>query len=161
MSISFINKDLLESDCDYICHQVNCMGVMGSGLAKQIREKYPKVYKAYKEWHKIYQEENDYSMPSYQEMLGEILIVDCDKYKIINMAAQYNYGYNGARYTSYDAFWNCLWSIRLSIPKGSSIGFPYKIGCGLGGANWNVIRMMICEVLGDDFRILIYNIGEE
>ena len=40
--------NLLESDCDYICQQVNCQGKMNSGIAKQIREKWPVVYQNYK-----------------------------------------------------------------------------------------------------------------
>jgi nicotinamidase-related amidase len=31
-----------------IAHQVNLMGVMGAGLAKQIKQKYPTVYAQYK-----------------------------------------------------------------------------------------------------------------
>ena len=29
--------DLLASNCEVICHQTNCMGAMGSGIAKAIR----------------------------------------------------------------------------------------------------------------------------
>jgi O-acetyl-ADP-ribose deacetylase (regulator of RNase III) len=39
--------NLLESDCDYICQQVNCQGKMNSGIARQIREKWPVVYQNY------------------------------------------------------------------------------------------------------------------
>ena len=42
--------DIFDSGADIICHQVNCQGVMGSGLAKQIRERYPIVYEEYKKW---------------------------------------------------------------------------------------------------------------
>ena len=28
--INVIKGNLLDSDCDYICHQVNCMGKMNS-----------------------------------------------------------------------------------------------------------------------------------
>ena len=31
-----------------ICQQVNCMGVMGAGLAAQIRRKWPNVYNEYR-----------------------------------------------------------------------------------------------------------------
>ena len=41
--IKFFNGDLLKSGCDIICHQVNEYGVMGAGIAKQIKEKYPKA----------------------------------------------------------------------------------------------------------------------
>ena len=39
--VNYVKGNLLESDCDYICHQVNCQGVMNSGIARQIREKWP------------------------------------------------------------------------------------------------------------------------
>ena len=42
--------DLFESGADMICHQVNCMGVMGSGVAKQVKERYPKVFEEYVNW---------------------------------------------------------------------------------------------------------------
>jgi len=45
--IYFRKGDLLESECDYICHQVNCQGKMNSGIAKSIREKWPIVFQNY------------------------------------------------------------------------------------------------------------------
>ena len=47
--ITHIKCDIFESGADIICHQVNCQGVMGSGIAKQVREKYPWVYAYYKD----------------------------------------------------------------------------------------------------------------
>ena len=84
-----------------------------------------------------------------------------DTQTVINMFAQQWYGYDGKRYTSYDAFWACLGGIRDSVPKGSKIGFPYRIGCGLGGANWPVIETMIYMVLGKDFDVYIYCLEDE
>ena len=74
---------------------------------------------------------------------------------VCNFFSQYNYGYDGRRYTSYDAFWNCLNELRRTIPIGSSIGFPARIGCDRGGANWAVIEKMIEEVLGADYFVYI------
>lgn len=31
--VHFVKGDLLKSDCQYICHQVNCQKRMGSGKA--------------------------------------------------------------------------------------------------------------------------------
>ena len=45
--IKIIEGNILNAEEDIICHQVNCRGKMGSGLAKQIRDKYPDVYKEY------------------------------------------------------------------------------------------------------------------
>ena len=43
--------DLLKQDkVDIICHQTNCKGVMGAGIAFQIKRAYPEVFKKYKEF---------------------------------------------------------------------------------------------------------------
>ena len=152
--------NLLESDCDYICQQVNCQGKMNSGIAKQIREKWPVGYQNY-------MAKCNFSHPSGyirpELLLGDIQIVGLwDDYNetkfhqsVINMYSQLNYGYDGRRYTSYDAFWNCVNLIKQSVPTDKKIGFPYNIGCGLGGANWNVILTMIDTVLAD-YTVEIY-----
>ena len=155
--VQFVKGNLLESNCDYICHQVNCQGKMNSGIAKQIREKWPIVYKNYMEKYNIL---NGVS----SALLGDIQIVGLweDYYttdfhqSVINMFSQEHYGYDGRRYTSYDAFWNCLNLIKQTVPKGKIIGFPKKIGCDRGGANWPVILEMITEVLGVEYKVFIY-----
>lgn len=152
--------NLLESDCDYICQQVNCQGKMNSGIAKQIREKWPVVYQNYMAKCN-FNHPNGYIRPEL--LLGDIQIVGLwDDYNetkfhqsVINMYSQLNYGYDGRRYTSYDAFWNCVNLIKQSVPTDKKIGFPYNIGCGLGEANWNVILTMIDTVLAD-YIIEIY-----
>ncbi len=42
--IKIVNGSILQSKVPYICHQVNCMGAMGTGVAKQIKALYPSVY---------------------------------------------------------------------------------------------------------------------
>lgn len=158
MSVKLYFGDLLESDCEYICHQVNCQGAMGSGIAGAIRRKYPKVYDEYLFWNKRFEKMVKPGEYSYEEMLGEVLVVNVNNKKIVNMAAQYGYGVDGLRYTSYDAFWSCLNKIRYYVPKGSKIGFPWQIGCGLGGANWIIINTMIEEALGEDYEVCIYKL---
>ena len=172
MSIHHAISDLLASDCEYICHQVNCQGKMNSGIAKSIREKWPVVYHNYMakynavasmadEWAGRYEG----GTPEASEMLlGDIQIVGLweDYYtapvhqSVINMFAQQHYGYDGRRYTSYDAFWSCLGHIKDMVPKGKKIGFPGYIGCVRGGANWDVIYEMINQVLAEDYEVYIY-----
>ena len=43
-----IKGDLLSSDVKIRCHQVNCRGVMGAGLALQVKQKYPEAFEQYK-----------------------------------------------------------------------------------------------------------------
>lgn len=169
MSVYFEIGNLLDAPVDYICHQVNCQGRMGSGIAKQIKERWPVVYEGYKkafddrakEISDVFGGPTD-PLTAGATLLGHLQQIQVnDKQTVINMFAQQYYGYDGKRYTSYDAFWACLGGIRDSVPKGSKIGFPAKIGCGLGGANWEVIFRMIEQVLGDEYEVYIYMLEEE
>ena len=163
--VTFHNGNILDSGADVICHQVNCQGAMNSGVAKAIRNKWPKVYTEYKA--KCDYEEatvNDlygrYESPiDWSEcLLGDIQVVLVDENKaVINMFAQQYYGYDQKRYTSYDAFWYCLGRIKRIINPEKTIAFPARIGCVRGGANWNVILTMIEEVLGADYNVEIWN----
>lgn len=156
MSVDYIEGNLLNADTQYICHQVNCQGKMNSGVAKSIREKWPIVFDSYKNY-------CDYHSPwcDTTHMLGGCQFIDVESNKIvINMFAQDGYGYDERRYTSYDAFWACLGEITKTVPKGSTIAFPDHIGCCRGGANWCVIRTMIEEVLGWDYKVYIYKLEE-
>ena len=167
MSLHYVKGNLLDATQDYICHQVNCRGVMNSGVAKAIRNKWPEVYFEYKakyDYAKDCADNNKFdqdSMPS-DYLLGTIQIVNADnegRY-VINMFSQADYGYDGKRYTSYDAFMRCLEDIKHFVAKGSSIAFPGHIGCCRGGANWNIIKTMIWETLADDYDIWIYELEE-
>ena len=156
--VHYVKGNLLDSDCDYICHQVNCQGAMNSGIAKQIRERWPEVYRAYR---KNYEHHIQIGV-SPEEMLGNIGTVLTDDYKrcIVNMYAQRSYGYDARRYTSYDAFAECLNLISSTISHGFTIGFPKNIGCGLGGGNWKVISALIEELLGKDYEVYIYELED-
>ena len=146
--------NILESDCNYICHQVNCKGAMGTGIAGQIRHKYPKVYIEYMEKCKAAT-----AYPSHW-FLGEIQIVELGKYhNVINMFSQDTYGEIG-RHTNYEAFMECLLKIKEEVPVESSIAFPYKIGCGLGGGNWEIIQAMIEQVFADRDKVYIYKLED-
>ena len=48
--ITYKKGNLLNSNCDIIVHQVNCQKVMGSGIAKQIRDRWPEVFVRYEEY---------------------------------------------------------------------------------------------------------------
>lgn len=141
--------DLLEAPVNYICHQVNCMRAMNSGIAKQIRNRWPIVYNKY----------IDGFDTVVGNPLGMIQIIKVDDHKaVVNMFSQLKYGYDHLRYTNYEAFYQCLTQIKTCVPPGSTIGFPKRIGCDRGGANWTIIKTMIEEVLGKEYEVYIYEL---
>lgn len=144
--IDIIEGDLLQSNANLILHQVNCQGKMNSGVAKQIRNKYPVVYEDYMRHYE-----------STKDLLGKISIskIGEDRY-VVNMFSQDKYGYDGQRYTSYEAIYTCLEKVaKLAENKGFTVALPYKIGSDRGGANWNIIYTMVNELFNKE-QIKIY-----
>jgi O-acetyl-ADP-ribose deacetylase (regulator of RNase III) len=127
--------DILDCKDGIICHQVNCMGVMGAGLALQIRCKYPKIY-------------NDYSsmcMQNSTEILLENVQMCVDGDVIVaNMFSQSDYD-RDKNYTDYDAFDKCVKAIYDYMIENNkdTIYFPYKIGCGIAGGSWDIVYNII------------------
>lgn len=161
MPIKIIDGDLLDTKAHYICHQVNCQGKMGSGVAKQIREKFPKVYKQYKlkcdGSKRIMMERGIDKSPLLSQ--AQIVYVGNDNTNpqaICNLFSQDQYGYNGKQYTDYGAFEKCLLQLKRMVPAGETIAMPYKIGCGLGGGDWNTVLGIITKVLSDDYTVELW-----
>lgn len=130
--------DILQSGADVICQQVNCMGVMGAGLAKQVRDKYPSVYIAYKEKCKK------------GSCLGDAQLCEIGERVIANLFGQEGYG-RDKRYTDYDALKNALLQVNEVFGYGypqRRIALPHGLGCGLAGGDWSVVRPMIEEIFG-------------
>ena len=48
MSIIVYEGNLLDSKANIICHQTNCKGVMGSGVALAVKTRYPAAYESYR-----------------------------------------------------------------------------------------------------------------
>lgn len=156
MNIKFIEGDLLDSTTDIICHQVNGQGVFNSGVAKCIRDKYPSVYSSYKQYCKML---DIYEKPK----LGLIHISNIgDNRFVCNLFGQDKYGYDGKRYTSYDAVYDGLENLKnhMLINNLTSVSFPYQMSSFRGGARWEIIYCMICEVFKDtNIKIEIWRLG--
>lgn len=160
--ITYHSGNILDSGADLICHQVNCRGAMNSGVAKAIRQRWPRVYTEYHQCAKDIDIGFGDMQLSWEHMLGHIQVVYLGEENghskgVINMFSQEGYGYDGRRYTSYDAFWSCLGEIKKYINPEKTIAFPARIGCVRGGANWEVIFTMIDVVLGDDYNVEIWD----
>lgn len=138
--IKIIDGDILESKADIIAHQVNCQGVMSSGVAKAIRNKYPFVFNKYKEYIQKNTPEGSFGTSQL------IPIKNMQKY-IANLFGQFNYGYDGDCYTNIEKLHSAMISLNEFAEKHNcSICFPYKIGCVRGGADWDIVYRMICDI---------------
>lgn len=120
-----------------VMHQVNCQGVMGAGLALQIRRKWPLVYSDYLD-----------AASKKELQLGEVLYSHIDHgLMVASMCGQYDYGRaKNHVYTDYGALRECLCKVEewRKVLKARAF-IPFGIGCGLAGGNWEYVREMIKE----------------
>ena len=49
MAIKYINGNIFNSKCQTIVNTVNCVGVMGKGIAQVYKLRYPRMFAEYKE----------------------------------------------------------------------------------------------------------------
>ena len=143
--IKYVEGDLFQTPFKYITHGCNAQGKMGKGVAKTMRELYPKAYEEY------------YNLWLRNKALvpGTIQLVDCGEKTIINSITQkfYAAAYGDTqRYVSYDAISECMQAINKAIP-GEYLAMP-KIGAQLGGGNWAIISKIIEEELTDVYPVV-------
>ncbi len=142
----------------YFVHGCNAQGVMGGGIAKQVRELYPEVYLTYRA---AYESSGlrvgnnvNYVKPTDGSGTAEIFI---------NAITQEFYGNTpGVCYVSYPGIRSCFLKIAADITAIRNklielmpdeefkiyLDFPL-IGCGLGGGSFEIIAKIIEECIPD------------
>ena len=149
--IQVFKGDVLKVNTGIIVHGCNCQGVMGSGIARSIREQFPKVFEVYRD---RFEREG--------LALGNIESIEVGPSKfIVNANTQHLYGI-GERRVSYDAIAECFEKVnKLAFHIEDSLGvalpvvFP-AIGAGLGGGDWEIIERIIDRSVGDHFQKILY-----
>ena len=148
MAIIYRKGDVLEAfkngEVDIVIHQTNCQGVMGSGIAKQIKAQYPEAYEAYMEQ---YHDQGD------RLFLGDVSGANIYRgvFKfgtILNVNGQDKYANRSICNTNYASLAKGLLACREWFEKADKVAMP-KIGAGLGGGDWNVIEAIINSAFND------------
>lgn len=159
--IKIVNGDLLKSDLPIIAHQTNCLGVMGAGIAKSIKNKWNNVFIQYKNLCT--------NVINKHNLLGKIQLCATNdtpiKY-IVNLFGEYSFTESVTpyenRHTDYDALRNALTVLKekLVFLGFDKVGIPYKLGCGLAGGNWeDVVYPMLQEIFNDNtITLYIYKL---
>lgn len=127
--INYIKGDLLSVKEGVIVHGCNSMGVMGAGVAKQIKKKYPDCFEFY---YNVCRNE--------KAKLGTCHVwIGSRGPTIVNAITQDTVG-RSERNVSYDAIDDMM--RNLSNMGFSVVNMP-MIGAGLGGGNWEIIEKIL------------------
>ena len=152
--IKILDGNLFDTDAEIICHQCNCQGAMGSGVAAEVKRRYPEVFKVYRE---AYETKGLH--------LGDVIFALGlgDKNHIIaNLCAQDHYG-RDKQYTDYDALRQCISTIKNVVDcmiHEARIAFPYGMGSVRGGGDWNTVYQIIDEELGRYYDVEIWRLDK-
>ena len=158
--IEYVTGNIFNSGCFAAINPVNCVGVMGAGLAKQFKEKYPEMFKQYKEdcmSKKITLGQN-YIWINPNSFRSDIRCTDYGEFaEIICMPTKNHWKDSSELSWIILALQDLRNYITINYGSGCSIAIP-KIGCGLGGLNWEFqVKPEIEKYLGDlEINIKVY-----
>ncbi len=140
--------DILHADAEALVNTVNCVGVMGRGVALQFRNAFPENYKVYKA-----------TCDSRELRPGKLLTFDRATWEnpryIINFPTKDHWrGKSQIAYIEQGLEALVAEVKRLGI---RSIALP-PLGCGLGGLNWNDVKPRIETAFAPltDVSVLLY-----
>lgn len=145
------NLDIFEVGTEAIVNPVNCVGVMGAGLALAFKERYPEAFAAYRIEHRLgklrmgkvfpFRRKND-QIPKW----------------ILHLPTKFHYDDKSDIAQLSVAMADLVETINNRGIK--SIAIP-KLGCGLGGLKWEDVRLIMVHHLRQiEDRVDVVILGE-
>jgi O-acetyl-ADP-ribose deacetylase (regulator of RNase III) len=135
--IEYKNGDILREDVEAIVNTVNCVGIMGRGLALQFKNKFPQNFKEYQ-----------LACTNKEVQLGKMFVHQTGQ--LINPKYIINFPTKGhwKQNSKIEDISNGLDDLTTIIEKYSikSIAIP-PLGSGLGGLDWKMVKKLIEEKL--------------
>jgi O-acetyl-ADP-ribose deacetylase (regulator of RNase III) len=142
--IIYKTGDIFKSSAQVITNPVNCVGVMGKGLALAFKKKYPSMYKDYK------------SLCNNNGLLpGQPTLWENEEVQILNFPTKRHWKdksllsdiEEGLKFLAKNY-------AKMGI---SSLAMP-PIGCGLGGLYWQDVKTILNQYLGEieDLDVYVY-----
>ena len=139
--LTYLKGNLLDTEAQALVNPVNCVGVMGAGLAKQFRLRYPKNFIEYQNYC-----QNGSLKP------GGLFIYKEDGKVIINFATKNHWKNN----SEYEYIENGLLNLAKELKENPiSVAIP-KLGCGLGGLDWQCVQTLSAWQKLECFEVYIY-----
>jgi len=146
--VELAHGNILECDVEALVNTVNCVGVMGKGIALQFKQAFPDNYEAYRRACKAGELEP-----------GRVFLFETGLSKnpklIVNFPTK---GHWRSRSRLEDVSAGLEDLVRVIGERGiRSIAIP-PLGCGYGGLKWMDVRPLIDEALGplEDVRVVVF-----
>ncbi len=146
--IEFQKGDILKADAEALVNTVNCVGVMGRGIALQFKKDFPENFADY-----------EAACRRDEVRAGRMFVVHLSRFEnpryIINFPTKRHWK-GKSQIEDIEAGLDALVTTVQDLDL-KSIAVP-PLGCGLGGLDWCQVRRLIEETLGGltDVQVLVY-----
>lgn len=140
--------DILKADAEALVNTVNCVGVMGRGIALQFRKAFPENFKAYKS-----------ACDKKQLHPGIMFVYDLNRFQNPRYVINFPTKRHWKGKSKIEDIESGLETLVQEVNKRNirSIAIP-PLGCGLGGLDWNQVKQLIEKVFNTlpDVHVLLY-----
>ena len=140
-----VTGDILEADTEALVNPVNCVGVMGKGLALRFKQRFPQNFRLY-----------EAACRAGEVKPGEVFVVPMyGGFFIVNFPTKRHWK-QPSRLEDIDA--GLVDLVRAVNGRGiRSIAIP-ALGCGLGGLAWSDVRPRIVDAFASfpEVEIVLY-----
>jgi O-acetyl-ADP-ribose deacetylase (regulator of RNase III) len=150
--MEFKRGNLLEEDVEALVNTVNCVGVMGRGIALQFKQAFPENFKRYKK-----------ACDAGEVEPGKMFVVETGQILspryIVNFPTKQHWKGNSKLADIRSGLRALVLDVaQLGI---QSIAIP-PLGCGNGGLDWAVVRPLIVEAFSElpDVRVVVFEMGQ-
>ncbi|HOU53597.1 MAG TPA: macro domain-containing protein [Myxococcota bacterium] len=146
--LEYLTGNILDADAEALVNSVNCVGVMGRGIARQFKEAWPDNFRAYAD-----------ACRRGEVQPGRMFVFETGRLTnpryIMNFPTKRHWR-GKSRLEDIEAG---LRALKEEIRRRGirSIAIP-PLGAGLGGLDWGVVRSRIEQALGDlgDVRVIVF-----
>lgn len=147
--ITFVDGDFFDYAADIRINTVNCVGVMGAGVAFAFKNKYPEMYNEYV----LLCKKGEIS-PG-KPVVWKSIDAQGKEIEVINFPTK-DHWRNKSKYEYIEK--GLYWlSNYLDSKNGKIITLP-ALGCGHGGLDWNIVKKMIQDSLSkNNNEILVFS----
>lgn len=141
-SIHFMRGNLIADRADVLVNTVNCVGVMGAGLAKAFATAFPYIVAPYQA-----------ACKAGQIIPGTAMLFPLGDGRLWAALATKNHWRNPSQLEWVRAgLYDLADRARQADARSIAIGRP---GCGLGGLDWDLVRPVLVAALSD-FDVTVY-----
>jgi O-acetyl-ADP-ribose deacetylase (regulator of RNase III) len=142
--VIFVKGDIFQSPAQVLTNTVNCVGVMGKGLALEFKNRFPQLFRDYKQ-----------KCKKGQVVPGKPYLWEDESTQILNFPTKRHWCDNSLLQDIEDG----LKYLASSYEQKSiqSIAMP-ALGCGLGELKWTDVKPLIEKHLGGipDLDVYVY-----